>query len=285
MQEPSLNAIIDTHFHVFEAQTAVAQARYVPPYAALLTQWLAAAHTVGVSHGVVVQPSFLGTHNSQLLKALQAQPDALRGVAVISPQASLPQLQDLHAAGVRGLRLNLAGTAHDMREWAAASPLWDAVLSLAWHVELHTDAGGLPAVIRALPDSLPLVIDHMTKPERAALADATVSALIKRARKSERSAAVHVKLSGAYRLGAVKPEHLAPIWLHELGASALLWGSDWPCTKHEHLADYAALFQALPQWLGDEHLSAVLGQNPWRLYWADTAAELASGQRGLTSKA
>jgi predicted TIM-barrel fold metal-dependent hydrolase len=78
---------------------------------------------------------------------------------------------------------------------------------------------------------------------------------------------VSVKLSGAYRLGRVKPQALAQSLLAELGPEALLWGSDWPCTNFETWADYPALYASLSQWLGDQHVELVLCANPLRLYW------------------
>ena len=136
---------VDSHFHVFEAGQAVPEARYSPSYAAPLSNWQSAASEVGVTHGVLVQTSFMGTDNSYLLKHLQQNPDTLRGVAVVALDAGFEQLADLNTQGVRGIRINLAGQSHDMTAWQAAKPLWDAVLRLGWHVELHTDTGALPA--------------------------------------------------------------------------------------------------------------------------------------------
>ncbi len=78
---------------------------------------------------------------------------------------------------------------------------------------------------------------------------------------------MHVKLSGAYRLGGRDPGALARLWLGELGLHSLLWGSDWPCTNHESQADYPALLDALYDWVGDQAAPAILVDNPTRLYW------------------
>jgi predicted TIM-barrel fold metal-dependent hydrolase len=264
--------VFDTHFHVFVAGQAVPGARYVPRYDASLASWQAAATPCGVTHGVLVQTSFLGTDNHLLMAQLATQPDHLRGVAVVAPDATLATLQPLHDAGVRGIRLNLAGASHDMSDWAAATALWDGLLRLGWHVELHTDRGALPAVLAQVPQALPVVLDHAAKPAQVALQDETLQAVLRRVRQAEGQnpiAPVHIKLSGAYRLGGVSPHALAQLWLAELGQQALLWGSDWPCTNHEALADYPALFAALADWLGgdDAVVAAVRSGNPARLYW------------------
>ncbi len=262
--------VVDAHFHVFAANSALPGARYTPGYAAPLSAWAAAAQPLGVKRGVLVQTSFLGTDNKLLLDTLAHHPDALRGVAVVAPTADLMTLAPLHTAGVRGIRLNLAGIAHDMSAWSAAAALWDALAALGWHLELHTDTGRLPEVLAQLPAALPLVIDHMGKPAAVAAGDATVRALTARARQTP----VHVKLSGAYRLGGLNAAALSRLWLGELGPDRLLWGSDWPCTNHEAQADYPALRRALDDWLGDAAAArAALVINSERLYWRQGSSE------------
>ena len=255
---------VDSHFHVFDAHQAQPGARYTPAYAAPLSAWQAAALPLGVQRGVLVQTSFMGADNGLLACTLAKHPDTLRGVAVVDPTADAQTLAPLHAAGVRGIRLNLAGVSHDMAAWSGAHALWDAVAALGWHLELHTDNGRLPDVLASLPSGLPLVIDHMGKPESVSAADASVRALTARTYQTK----VHVKLSGAYRLGETDACALARLWLGELGPDRLLWGSDWPCTNHEEEANYPALRHALDNWLQDASaVYAALVENPSRLYW------------------
>ena len=253
---------VDTHFHVFHAGEAVAGARYVPQYSATLADWMAQAGRVGVRRGVWVQPSFLGLDNRLMVQALEAHPAVLRGVAVVAADTPPDALRALHASGVRGLRLNLAGVSHDIPEWSRADAVWQTLHELGWHVEVHTDQGALPHVLTQLPTDMPLVVDHMAKPARASASDASICAVVHRAATTP----TYVKLSGAYRLGAVDAAALAQVWLDVLGPKALLWGSDWPCTNHEHLAQYDTLFTSLEAWVGSAHLADILANNPERLY-------------------
>ena len=259
---------VDTHFHVFHAGEAIHGARYVPPYAALLTDWMTHAKAVGVVRGVCVQPSFLGVDNSLMVHALHAHPAMLRGVAVVAPDTDSVALKSLHASGVRGLRINLSGMTHDIPEWTHAESVWQTLRHLGWHLEVHTDQGALPKVLAQLPADLPLVVDHMAKPNQACATDSTLLLLVERARRVP----TYVKLSGAYRLGGVDAVSLARLWLKALGPEALLWGSDWPCTNYEHLANYETLLHELEHWVGPEHLDHVLSHNPQRLYWCDAAS-------------
>ncbi len=263
-------AAVDCHFHVFNAHAGEPGARYRPAYDAHLENWLHAARSCGIGRGVLVQTSFMGTNNRAVLAALAQNPAHLRGIAVIDPSAEPELVASLHAQGVRGLRLNLAGargsTQHTLRRWLArGSAIWEAMEVLGWHFQLHTDTGELPAVLAALPGHLPVVLDHFARPAAAHAHDETLRAVAARARR----AAVHVKLSAPYRLAGLEPAGLARNWLDVLGPDRLLWGSDWPCTNHESHADYGRLQRGLQQWLEEAALQEqVLVDNPARLYWS-----------------
>lgn len=254
---------VDTHFHVFTAGDGLSQARYRPGYDASLQAWQHVSQPLGVGYGVLVQTSFMGTDNSRLVAELAIQPQCLRGVAVVAPDADRVDLQRLHAAGVRGIRLNLAGVSHEIPEWRRADPIWSTLAELGWHLELHTDIGALPGVLQQLPGDLALVLDHMAKPDALTKSDPTVQAILQRHRK----ASVHIKLSGAYRLGGRPPKQTARMWLDLLGVDRLLWGSDWPHTNHEGVATYATLLDQLQDWVGEDAFNPVLMDNPLALYW------------------
>ena len=121
-------------------------------------------------------------------------------------------------------------------------------------------------MLRQLPAAMPLVLDHMAKPAAASASDATIAALRARAHVS----AVHVKLSGAYRLQGRDAGAVAKVLLDELGPQSLLWGSDWPCTNHEELADYPSLLSAVYEWVGAQAACAALTTNPAALYSLST---------------
>jgi predicted TIM-barrel fold metal-dependent hydrolase len=255
---------VDTHFHIFEAGKAIEGARYVPAYGATLDQWWSLATAVGVSHGVLVQPSFLGTNNQQMLEGLAAFPGRLMGIAVVDPSITLVEMTAMHSLGVRGVRLNLVGGDHRVDDWTENLSFWDRMISLGWHVEIHTEPGRLPDVLPKLPSGLTKVIDHMAKPMRALSSDPSIQ-LLHRCGPDP----VWVKLSGAYRQAEVDAKTLTQVLLGELGPSALLWGSDWPCTNHEKCADYALLRSSLEQWAGEDAVDQIISRNPMRLYWGD----------------
>src|SRR6266545_1505318 len=104
----------DTHVHIVGPITRYPQIptrTYLAGEASLDTlRALGAAR--GMTRFVIVQASFYGADNTQLLESLDALGPDGRGVAVIDPAAtSAATLADLGRRGVRGLRLNLYSTA------------------------------------------------------------------------------------------------------------------------------------------------------------------------------
>jgi len=242
----------------------VAGARYRPAYAASVDAWRAHWSAAGIVRGVLVQPSFFGTDNRELLDALATQPKRLRGVAVIDPSIDGAALDGLHARGVRAVRLNLGGVA-DFSPYRAVAwrRLFDRIAARGWHLEAFVDAGRTPDLIAALEHAdIALVLDHFGNPGATLDGVATFAAAARRARDRD----VWCKLSAPYRLPSHDAKVLAWRWLDTLGPDRLVWGSDWPFTNHEAEADYARSRDALAGWLDARSAARVLWDNAARLY-------------------
>src|SRR5437762_2208870 len=101
---------VDAHTHVFSRSSPMSSGRrYTPGYDATPTALFGHLAAHGMTHAVLVQPSFLGTDNSELLNAIAAHPERLRGVAVIDFDVSDRELCALREGGVVGVRFNLVG--------------------------------------------------------------------------------------------------------------------------------------------------------------------------------
>jgi predicted TIM-barrel fold metal-dependent hydrolase len=261
----------DCHVHVFDAGRPVRPGHYEPAHRPLAeVQALARAH--GVGRLVLVQPSVYGTDHEVLLQALRAGGDAHRGVAAFDPGIDDAGLDAMHAAGVRGVRLNLVSpvgaTAQVLAEVPRLSP---RLRERGWHLQWYVGADALPAVAdarRALGDAAPpFVLDHLAGlradlPRRhpawtalAALADA----------------GAWVKLSGWYRLGDDAPYLRLVGHLEEVArrfGDRLVWGSDWPHTSFPPDAspDYASLWEPVLAVLGAARARRIRSQAPLRLY-------------------
>ena len=271
LSSPTPGAAVDTHAHVFHQGLALANTRrHTPDYDATLAEYLGLLDAHGMSHGVLVQPSFLGTDNSHLVEALRAAPTRLRGVAVVALDAAESELQALASAGVVGVRLNLFGLdTPDLR-----TPAWQALLArinaLGWHVEVHIQASRLDGVMPALlATGCRVVVDHFGRPDPAlGVSDAGFQYLLRQAD----SGRVWVKLAAPYRnwaaqacaaSGCLATQQLLDAYTPE----RLMWGSDWPHTEHRHLASYTAATQWLDAWIDDPaQRRAILADTPLRLF-------------------
>jgi len=284
----------DAHVHVFNPSRFgyCAERSYTPGEAT----WQALRKhqaEFGIDRTLLVQPSVYGTDNACLLDAIaRLGQDRCRGVAVVDlERATRADLQALHAAGVRGIRLNLevrhetdAGRVRSRLDRAAA------VVELpGWSVQLHCAAALLQTVAQSLEAfRVPLVLDHFAG-LRAGDADAagvplcTLLGLLDSGR-------VYVKLSAFYRASQDAPQHadLAPLarTLIQARPDRLLWGSDWPHTgggrdrdpgriEPFRDVDLTASLAALQSWAPDAAvLRRILTDNPAELYGfaAGTAA-------------
>jgi predicted TIM-barrel fold metal-dependent hydrolase len=260
---------VDTHAHVFSKDApTVAGARYRPAYAATLEDWRSRWGPAGITHGVVVQVSFFGADNAEVLAAVARDPAKLRGVAVVEPTIDEAGLARLHEGGIRAIRLNLKSAA-DCAPYASGAwkVLYRRIHALGWHVEAYVDAGRLPDIASAFADTpVGVVFDHFGNPGATLeQVDATFRAVTALAKERE----VFAKLSGPYRLGGANPAGLAARWLEAVGPGNLVWGSDWPWTNHEDASDYGRLRSMLEDWTPAALRPAILWDNAARLYGFD----------------
>lgn len=250
---------VDGHAHVFEHSLELAHGRrYAPDYDALLTDYLAQLDAHGLSHGVLVQPSFLGTDNSYLLQAMAQAPDRLRGVVVVDSDIPAAALEAMAAAGVKGVRLNLMGQAlSDLNEhgWQAFFRVLNA---LDLHVELHRQVEDIPQLLKPLlAAGCKVVVDHFGRADaRLGLDQPGFAQLLELGRTGN----VWVKVSALYRLGGSAAdqlrfaEHALPALCESLGPKRLVWGSDWPHTQHEQQASFGQELEKIRTLISDDGL-------------------------------
>ncbi|MGA8051243.1 MAG: amidohydrolase family protein [Burkholderiales bacterium] len=270
------SAFCDTHAHVFgpEQRYPYNPARAYTPPDAPLEAWLALHAKLGIGRGVLVQPSVYGTDNRAILDAVALHPGRLRAVVAVGAEVSDAELERLHAAGARGIRVNLAdkggnpfASPADLERTAAR------IAPLGWHVELLVHVHQLDAwrdVFERLP--LDVVVGHLGyMPAELGVAHPAWRAFLE----VVRAGRCWVKLSAPYRItarSAMPYDDVAP-FARELVAARpdrILWGSDWP---HPHIRskavspDDAGMLAQFAQWVPDEALRRrILADNPAKLY-------------------
>jgi predicted TIM-barrel fold metal-dependent hydrolase len=246
---------IDAHAHVFVRGLPLAQQRrHAPDYDATLDAYAGHLLSNGVSHAVLVQPSFLGTDNSFFLDVVKRYPRRFRGVAVVDCAVTDSELALLDRTGVVGIRLNLIGLKLPQLTAPDWQRLFARVNALGWHVEVHREAVDLHAVVGPLLEQgCTVVIDHFGRPDpHTAAGDPGFKYLLS----VGATGRVWVKLSAAYRSavdddGTALGMSLASQILDAYTPDRLVWGSDWPHTQHQHIVDYDAARRALDQWVPD----------------------------------
>ena len=100
----------DSHFHVFgpeEGYPYSPDLRYKPPHAPL-ADYLAEARRMGIERYVFVQPSAYGRDNACMLDAMrEVGVENCRGIVDVDENVPDAELERLHRAGVRGVRVNV----------------------------------------------------------------------------------------------------------------------------------------------------------------------------------
>ncbi|KAJ5578519.1 Amidohydrolase 2 [Penicillium hispanicum] len=162
----------DSHMHVVEPQRfPVSKTAVYQPSVHTLADALAFECTLGVQNLVFVQPSVYGTDNSCLLDALaKIGPSRGRGIVVIDPANTQPEtLDEWHALGVRGLRVNLQSVGQIMEQ----TELEETLLQHAeiarprnWIIETYLPLKMLPMLESIVPRlGVTFCIDHFGSPE------------------------------------------------------------------------------------------------------------------------
>lgn len=261
----------DCHHHVYDARYPWLPAATLKPGDALPAEYRRLQQRLGTTRNVIVQPSSYGTDNRLLVDALAQFSGRARGIAVVNTGVTDAQLKELHAAGVRGVRISL--TPPGITTWDMIKPLAARVAPLGWHVQVHAFAADLVAAQDIFADlPCPVVFDHLGRlPQPDGLRHpvaAVIRGLLQRGR-------AYVKLSGFYfdsKIGAPGYDDSVEV-ARTYAAEAperVVWGSDWPHPTEQKkvLPDDAVLLDALARAVpADANRRKVLVDNPTRLYF------------------
>jgi len=142
-RKPALKAppgAVDCHAHIFGpvARYPFSPKRLFTPPDTTVEQYRGVLATLGIARAVLVTPSVYGMDNERQLDALAATRGEWRGVAVVPTDVSDAELDRLHRAGFRGVRVNLFAKSGLLLEDLEA--IAARVSAFRWHVQLHADA-------------------------------------------------------------------------------------------------------------------------------------------------
>ena len=97
---------------------------------------------------------------------MKASNNKARGVATVNRNVTDAELQDMHAAGVRGTRFNFVKRLADFTPRDVLLEIANRIAPLGWHVVVYFEAADLPELydfFTALPTTV--VVDHMGRPD------------------------------------------------------------------------------------------------------------------------
>lgn len=251
--------VFDAHLHLIDpAFPLTANDGYVPqPFTA--ADYRARSAPLPVAGGAVVAGSFQRLDTSWVAPALAQLGPGFRAVVNLSPAVADAELDGeldaLHAAGARALRINLfRGGAWEAEQLdRLARRAFDRV---GWHTEFYADVAALGrderlmGVLTGLPR---ITVDHFGMSEaREALLRLVASGAV-------------VKATGLGRIDIADPAALTAAILAE-NPAGLMFGSDLPSTRARR-PDTPADAQDIAAWAGP-HAPAVMWGTGAALYGA-----------------
>lgn len=266
---------VDAHCHVFGPGDVFPYApeRKYTPCDAGKAQLFALRDFLGFSRNVIVQATCHGADNRALVDALQASGGLARGVATVRDTVSDEELQQLHAAGVRGVRFNFVRRLVDPKPDAYYHAIIDRIAPLGWHVVVYFEAADLAErwnFFTSLPTTV--VVDHMGRPDMSQPVDGPEFQRF--AQLMAEHGNVWSKVSCPERLSRVGPPGYADVvpfarHLVERFPDRVLWGTDWPHPNmKDHMPDDGHLVDVIPHIAPTLELQQkLLVDNPMRLYW------------------
>lgn len=266
---------VDAHCHVFgpSPEFPFAPERKYTPCNAGKDKLYALRDYLGFERNVIVQATCHGKDNRAMVDACRTAGDKARGIASVGPDITEAEIQEMHDAGVRGVRFNFVKRLVDATPQEVFLSIADKIKPFGWHIVVYFEAQDLEELVPFL-EKLPtiLVVDHMGRPDVSKGVDhPDFQRFIKLMEDNEN---IWSKVTCPERLSEQGPPYddVVPFCktIVDKFPDRVLWGTDWPHPNMKsHMPDDGALVDYIPRIATTEELQQkLLVDNPMRLYWA-----------------
>jgi predicted TIM-barrel fold metal-dependent hydrolase len=273
----------DCAVHVYEPKRfPYWEGRSYTPEPATLAELRQLLQTLQLERVVVVQATSYGTDNTCVVASIRDLGSRARGVAIIDEKTPETSLDDMHQAGVRGVRLTLNNLA--TTDLAAARQRLQMTIDRlrtrkTWSLQLSANAVTyeiLREELMAMP--MTLVVDHFGQVQAAEGTGQRGFSVILELVKSGKA---YVKISNPHSISR-RPDlsDVGPFAKALISANPqrIVWGTAWPhptagsartpteLSPHQQIDDGRAM-NMLPVWVPDAATrTMILVDNPARLY-------------------
>ena len=275
---------VDAHCHVFgpSAEFPFAPERKYTPCDASKQQLFALRDHLGFARNVIVQATCHGADNRAMVDACLHSGGKARGVATVRRDVTDAELQEMHRAGVRGVRFNFVKRLVDFTPKDELMEIATRIAPLGWHVVVYFEAADLPELwdfFTGLPTIV--VVDHMGRPDVCKPVDGEEFGRFITLMREHPN--IWTKVSCPERLSVSGPPALngesaayrdvVPFArrLVEMFPDRVLWGTDWPHPNlKNHMPDDGLLVDFIARIATTaQRQRQLLVDNPMRLYWPE----------------
>ena len=264
----------DTHFHIFPSGH---EHRYVPdrsytPPPLEIADYDRVARALGIQRAVVIQPSVYAEDNTATLDVAGSDPSRFRAVVSVTQKVTDAELEAFHAAGARGIRVNVVDsggmtfpTIKDALAFTAR------IADLGWHIEFLAHVETFQDINDVIASShVPVGFGHLGYTSaKSGLHDPGFQRFLAAFQDGQ----TWVKLTEPYRISALDRYPYTDIAEMagaqiEANPDRLVWGSDWPHVRHKGMMpNDGSLLEQLADWGCDAPLRRkTLVDNPAVLY-------------------
>ncbi len=266
---------VDAHCHVFgpSPEFPFAPERKYTPCNAGKDKLFELRDYLGFERNVIVQATCHGKDNRAMVDACRAAGDKARGIASVGPDITREELEDMHEAGVRGVRFNFVKRLVDATPKEVFLSIADKIKDLGWHIVVYFEAADLEELepfLKQLPTTI--VVDHMGRPDVTKGVDHPDFQRFIRLMEENENIWSKVTCPERLTVQGTPYDDVVPFYqaIVDRFEDRVLWGTDWPHPNMKsHMPDDGALVDYIPKIARTPtQQQKLLVDNPMRLYWA-----------------